>query len=258
MRWSASASSPATAASRCSSPRRRAAAASRWSPSRTRRDRPGARATWSSAHHLGARRASSAGIIDALNAARRHARRSWSGGIAKPRLFRELRPDARALAILARCGPLRDDVAAARARRRARVRGHRGRRVDALPAGDRAGRRVLLGPRAPTPEEWARHPLRVPRRQGDRAVRHRPERRRARRRRRGRRGHRGHRRDDPARRAARRTATSWSSRCASRRRTCASTCRRSGPDTIRTIARGARAGRSRSRRAARSSSTARR
>jgi DUF1009 family protein len=31
------------------------------------------------------------------------------GGIAKPRLFRELRPDARALAILSRLGPLRDD-----------------------------------------------------------------------------------------------------------------------------------------------------
>jgi hypothetical protein len=32
------------------------------------------------------------------------------GGIAKPRLFRELRPDARALAVLARLGPLRDDL----------------------------------------------------------------------------------------------------------------------------------------------------
>jgi UDP-2,3-diacylglucosamine hydrolase len=32
------------------------------------------------------------------------------GGIAKPRLFRELRPDARALALLARVGQLRDDL----------------------------------------------------------------------------------------------------------------------------------------------------
>ncbi|HSV08390.1 MAG TPA: UDP-2,3-diacylglucosamine diphosphatase LpxI [Candidatus Binatus sp.] len=32
------------------------------------------------------------------------------GGIAKPRLFRELRPDARAIAMFARCGQLRDDI----------------------------------------------------------------------------------------------------------------------------------------------------
>jgi DUF1009 family protein len=32
------------------------------------------------------------------------------GGIAKPRLFREFRPDARALALLARLGQLRDDL----------------------------------------------------------------------------------------------------------------------------------------------------
>lgn len=32
------------------------------------------------------------------------------GGIAKPRLFRELRPDARAIAMLARIGQLRDDL----------------------------------------------------------------------------------------------------------------------------------------------------
>jgi len=32
------------------------------------------------------------------------------GGIAKPRLFRELRPDARALEVLARVGKLRDDL----------------------------------------------------------------------------------------------------------------------------------------------------
>ena len=32
------------------------------------------------------------------------------GGIAKPRLFREFKPDARALAVIARCGTLRDDV----------------------------------------------------------------------------------------------------------------------------------------------------
>ncbi len=32
------------------------------------------------------------------------------GGIAKPRLFREFRPDARALAVIQRLGKLRDDL----------------------------------------------------------------------------------------------------------------------------------------------------
>jgi DUF1009 family protein len=32
------------------------------------------------------------------------------GGIAKPRLFREFRPDARALALIARLGKVRDDL----------------------------------------------------------------------------------------------------------------------------------------------------
>ena len=48
------------------------------------------------------------GIIDALKAAG-VTKTVMVGGIAKPRLFRELRPDARALAILARLGPLGDD-----------------------------------------------------------------------------------------------------------------------------------------------------
>jgi UDP-2,3-diacylglucosamine hydrolase len=48
-------------------------------------------------------------MIDALH--RGNVRRTvMVGGIAKPRLFRELRPDARALAALARLGQLRDDL----------------------------------------------------------------------------------------------------------------------------------------------------
>ena len=48
-------------------------------------------------------------IIVALKAARVE-RAVMVGGIAKPRLFREFRPDARTLELLARIGPLRDDV----------------------------------------------------------------------------------------------------------------------------------------------------
>jgi hypothetical protein len=48
-------------------------------------------------------------IIQALHAAG-VGRTVMVGGIAKPRLFRELRPDARTLAMLARIGKLRDDL----------------------------------------------------------------------------------------------------------------------------------------------------
>src|SRR5215831_8399445 len=67
-----------------------------------------------------------AGQLEALIRALKDAgvnRAVMVGGIAKPRLFREFRPDARAMAVIARCGTLRDDV--------------------------------LLPARSPTPEEWA-------------------------------------------------------------------------------------------------------
>lgn len=49
------------------------------------------------------------GIIDALHA-HRVTRTVMVGGIGKPRLFREIMPDARALAAIARVGKLRDDL----------------------------------------------------------------------------------------------------------------------------------------------------
>jgi DUF1009 family protein len=76
------------------------------------------------------------------------------GGIAKPRLFREIMPDARALAAIARVGKLRDDLLL---RTLAEELEREGIRVVAsttyldeiVPA---AG---VLGRREPTPEEWA-------------------------------------------------------------------------------------------------------
>src|SRR5881397_3660591 len=53
------------------------------------------------------------GELDAMIRALRAAgirRTVMVGGIAKPRLFRELRPDARCVAMLARIGQLRDDL----------------------------------------------------------------------------------------------------------------------------------------------------
>src|SRR5437773_10880745 len=48
-------------------------------------------------------------MIDALK--RAGVRRTvMVGSIAKPRLFREFRPDARAMAVIARVGKLRDDL----------------------------------------------------------------------------------------------------------------------------------------------------
>jgi DUF1009 family protein len=49
------------------------------------------------------------GIIDALHA-HRVTRTVMVGGIGKPRLFREIMPDARALSAIARVGKLRDDL----------------------------------------------------------------------------------------------------------------------------------------------------
>ncbi len=92
-------------------------------------------------------------LIDAL---RTHGvtRTVMVGGIAKPRLFREIMPDARALAAIARAGKLRDD---ALLRTLAEELEREGIRVvpsttyldEIVPA---AG---VLGRREPTPEEWA-------------------------------------------------------------------------------------------------------
>ncbi len=92
-------------------------------------------------------------LIDALRA---HGvtRAVMVGGIAKPRLFREIMPDARALGAIARVGKLRDD---ALLRALAEELERDGIRIvpsttyldEIVPA---AG---VLGQRAPTPEEWA-------------------------------------------------------------------------------------------------------
>jgi hypothetical protein len=75
------------------------------------------------------------------------------GGIAKPRLFRELRPDARALAVMARLGELRDDlvlraVAAELESEGIAVVESTVYLQEIVPT---AG---LLAARAPSPEEW--------------------------------------------------------------------------------------------------------
>jgi DUF1009 family protein len=76
------------------------------------------------------------------------------GGIAKPRLFREFRPDARALALIARTGKLRDDlvlraVAAELESEGIAVVESTVYLQEIVPA---AG---LLGARAPSAEEWS-------------------------------------------------------------------------------------------------------
>ena len=92
-------------------------------------------------------------LIQALKAA--HITRAvMVGGIAKPRLFRDLRPDARALEAIARVGALRDDLLL---RALADELERDGITVvestiylrDIVPA---AG---VLSARSPTPEEWA-------------------------------------------------------------------------------------------------------
>jgi DUF1009 family protein len=91
-------------------------------------------------------------MIGALKAA--HVERAvMVGGIAKPRLFRELRPDARALALLATIGPLRDDTVL-----RA-VAGELEREGIAIVESTLYLHEIVptagvLGSRAPTAEEW--------------------------------------------------------------------------------------------------------
>ncbi len=76
------------------------------------------------------------------------------GGIAKPRLFHDLRPDARALAVIARVGALRDDVLL---RALAAELESEGITVVAstLFLQEIVPTAGVLGARAPTPEEWS-------------------------------------------------------------------------------------------------------
>src|SRR5262244_3148865 len=76
------------------------------------------------------------------------------GGIAKPRLFREFRPDARAMAVIARCGTLRDDVLL---RALALELESEGIRIveSTLYLQEIVPSAGVLSARSPTPEEWA-------------------------------------------------------------------------------------------------------
>ena len=105
--------------------------------------------------------------------ARRHGRRHREAA-ALPRVHaRRARP--RRHRADRRAAPRRRP--AARPRRRARDRRHPDRPVDDLSARHRPDRRRARPPARPTAAGVGRHPLRLPGRQGDRAVRHRPERR---------------------------------------------------------------------------------
>jgi UDP-2,3-diacylglucosamine hydrolase len=76
------------------------------------------------------------------------------GGIAKPRLFREFKPDARALAVVARCGTLRDDVLL---RALAQELESEGIRIveSTLYLQEIVPAEGVLSARTPSPEEWA-------------------------------------------------------------------------------------------------------
>ena len=92
-------------------------------------------------------------IIDALKQAD-VTRAVMVGGIAKPRLFVEFKPDARALAVIARCGTLRDDVLL---RALARELETEGIQIveSTLYLQDIVPTEGVLSARHPTPEEWA-------------------------------------------------------------------------------------------------------
>jgi len=92
-------------------------------------------------------------MIRALQAADVH-RTVMVGGIAKPRLFRELRPDARALALLTRIGRLRDDLVL-----RAVAAELEGEGIAVVESTMYLREIVpgagVLGSRSPTDEEWS-------------------------------------------------------------------------------------------------------
>jgi DUF1009 family protein len=123
------------------------------------------------------------------------------GGIAKPRLFREIMPDARALAAIARIGKLRDDLLCERSPTSSSAKG-----IRVVPSTTYLDEIVpaagVLGARTPSAEEWAdiRYGFQVVKVIGQ--LRHRPERRGARRHGDGGRGDRGHRTRRSAARAS--------------------------------------------------------
>jgi UDP-2,3-diacylglucosamine hydrolase len=98
-----------------------------------------------------------AGQLEALIRALKDAgvsRAVMVGGIAKPRLFREFRPDGRAMAVIARCGTLRDDVLL---RALALELESEGIRIveSTLYLQEIVPSAGVLSARSPTPEEWA-------------------------------------------------------------------------------------------------------
>jgi DUF1009 family protein len=92
-------------------------------------------------------------VIDAL---RQHGitRTVMVGAIAKPRMFREILPDARALAALSRIGKLRDDLLLRTIAEELEQEG-----ITVVPSTTYLDEIVpaagVLGRREPTPEEWA-------------------------------------------------------------------------------------------------------
>lgn len=92
-------------------------------------------------------------VIDAL---RQHGitRTVMVGAIAKPRMFREILPDARALAALSRIGKLRDDLLLRTIAEELEQEG-----ITVVPSTTYLDEIVpaagVLGSREPTPEEWA-------------------------------------------------------------------------------------------------------
>jgi hypothetical protein len=76
------------------------------------------------------------------------------GGIAKPRLFREIMPDARALAAITRAGTLRDDLILRSIAEELESEG-----IQVVPSTTFLEEIVpepgVLGTREPSPEEWA-------------------------------------------------------------------------------------------------------
>ena len=92
-------------------------------------------------------------LIDALKS-HRVTRAVMVGGIAKPRLFREIMPDARALAAIARVGKLRDDLILRTLAEELESEG-----IRVVPSTTYLDEIVpepgVLGAREPSAEEWA-------------------------------------------------------------------------------------------------------
>jgi hypothetical protein len=102
--------------------------------------------TWIRTGEIGA-------MIDALKGAGL-TRAVMAGGISKPRLFEDFRPDERGLALLARVGSIRDDVLL-----RALAAELESEGITVVPSttylGDLVPEVGVLGQHAPTDDEWA-------------------------------------------------------------------------------------------------------